>query len=204
MGPSPRLLVIEDDAVLSAWLCDVLREAGYAICAIAGDGPGAVRAAVAHRPDLLLVDIHLQDDTDGLAAAAEIAERIGTPALFLTGHAARFCEAAVGVACLEKPFTETALLDAVAFALAPRVDAAGPAAPNELLVRAEPLAPTAAPPGLAEGQARFKGVFDSASHGIGIVDLDLRLVDVNPAFAALVDQGEADRSEGHQIGRAHV
>ena len=80
-----RLLVVEDDAVIAADLSTLLLDLGYQVCAICPDAHAAMAAIPLHRPDLVLLDIHLGQGGDGIS----VAERIngdGIPFIFVTGH----------------------------------------------------------------------------------------------------------------------
>jgi two-component system cell cycle response regulator len=82
-----RILIVEDDAVLSQVLTDLLEEHGYLVQSVARGGD-AVKAAQESPPALLILDVGLPD-TDGLAVAAELGRHpltAQTPVLFLSGH----------------------------------------------------------------------------------------------------------------------
>ncbi len=68
------VLLADDHATIrGAIRCD-LEELGYEICDEVGDGPAAVTAAVAHRPELCLLDVEMPGS--GITAAREIAELV--------------------------------------------------------------------------------------------------------------------------------
>jgi CheY-like chemotaxis protein len=79
-----RILVVEDDAnvavVLEARLCSF----GYRVCDTARSGAAAIRSALRHNPDLILMDIMLDGDMNGIEAAEKIGARIDVPVIFLT------------------------------------------------------------------------------------------------------------------------
>ena len=81
-----RVLIVEDDSLLALDLEASLRDLGHEVVGLAASASAALSAAAAHRPDLVLMDISLADGTDGVDAAVEIRERIGTPAVFVTGY----------------------------------------------------------------------------------------------------------------------
>ena len=81
-----RILVVEDEAIISKFLCDLLRQVGYEVL-LAGDGAQAVTLAQTRQPHLVLMDIHLPV-MDGLAATREIKGHPATrkiPVIALTG-----------------------------------------------------------------------------------------------------------------------
>lgn len=81
-----RILVAEDDPIISRFLCDLLRHVGYEAL-LAGDGAQAVVLANAEQPDLILMDVHMPV-MDGLTATREIKGNPTTrkiPVIALTG-----------------------------------------------------------------------------------------------------------------------
>src|SRR3954447_25277547 len=76
----------------------------YRVIAIADDADGAVAAAEAHEPDLVLLDLHLAHGTTGFSAAVRLND-LGVPCLFVSGKAPRFPMPDLAIGCLIKPFT---------------------------------------------------------------------------------------------------
>ncbi len=79
-----KILVVEDDPNVSAVLQARLETYGYQICATADTGRAAVQAAAAHGPDLVIMDILLKDDMNGIEAAEKINQEQEVPIIFLT------------------------------------------------------------------------------------------------------------------------
>lgn len=116
-----RLLVVEDDWLISLQLEQQLTAAGFEVVGTAADAAAAVALAERERPDLVLMDIRLRGPVDGVEAAREIADRFGVRSLFVSAHTdagtlAR-TRAARPLGWLPKPFTEAELLQAVRAAL---------------------------------------------------------------------------------------
>ena len=80
-----RVLVAEDDAIMAEAICDRLTDAGYEVVARAETGTVAVEAALALRPDLILMDVRLEGDMDGIRASELINEKMRVPVIYLTG-----------------------------------------------------------------------------------------------------------------------
>lgn len=80
-----RVLVAEDDAIIAEAICDRLTDAGYEVVARAESGAVAVEAALALRPDLILMDVRLEGDMDGIRASELINEKMRVPVIYLTG-----------------------------------------------------------------------------------------------------------------------
>lgn len=86
--PGPlKILIIEDEVFIGLSLEAELSRAGYDITGIAATGDEAIRKAAETVPDILLMDIHLAGDMDGLEAAKTIRENGDTPVIFMSGYA---------------------------------------------------------------------------------------------------------------------
>ena len=86
--PGPlKILIIEDEVFIGLSLEAELSRAGYDITGIAATGDEAIRKAAETVPDILLMDIHLAGDMDGLEAAKTIRENRDIPVIFMSGYA---------------------------------------------------------------------------------------------------------------------
>lgn len=86
-GECYTVLIVEDELIFALDLKQTLIGLGYRVLGIASNQEDAVRQALAHRPDLVLMDINLGPGGDGIAAAAEINRIIDVPVVFLTAYA---------------------------------------------------------------------------------------------------------------------
>jgi|GEM_PF-510772 len=84
MAPLARILVVEDDPNVATVLEARLQTFGYEVCGIAPSGPAAIRGAVENQPDLILMDILLEGDMNGIEAAELIHNQINVPIIFIT------------------------------------------------------------------------------------------------------------------------
>jgi two-component system cell cycle sensor histidine kinase/response regulator CckA len=82
-----KVLVVEDEAIVAYDLARRLRKAGYDVPAIASSGLQALESIEETAPDLILLDIRLQGDMDGIAVATEVRERFKLPVVYLTANA---------------------------------------------------------------------------------------------------------------------
>ena len=116
-----RVLIVEDDVLLSTVVEDALTYEGYAVVGTARSAEEAISMAVAHGPDLVLMDVRLLGNSDGIAAAEEILERTGIRCLIATGQTdATTKERAILVqplGWLPKPYGDQEMVQAVAAAL---------------------------------------------------------------------------------------
>lgn len=85
-APPTRLMVVEDDPTTALLLTTVVRNHGYALAGTATSGPEAIALADSARPDLVLMDIELSGDMDGIEAAAAIRGSLQCPVVFVTSH----------------------------------------------------------------------------------------------------------------------
>ena len=81
-----RILIVEDIGSVATVLTAALEALGYEVVGSAVAGAEAVRLTEEHRPDLVLMDITLEGDVDGVEAASTIRSVFGTPVVFLTSH----------------------------------------------------------------------------------------------------------------------
>ena len=117
----PRVLIVDDEWLISVQLEQMLTAAGFEVVGTAADAASAVALAGRERPDLVLMDIRLSGPVDGIEAAREILDRFGIRSLFVSAHSDQGTVtrslAARPAGWLPKPFTEAELLQAVRAAL---------------------------------------------------------------------------------------
>ncbi len=80
----PKILIVEDEAILAVSLQDKLFALGYLTPAAVSRGEQAVQAACELQPDLVLVDIKLDGQIDGVEAARQIRERHDIPVILMS------------------------------------------------------------------------------------------------------------------------
>ena len=82
-----RILVVEDDQIAGLYLQEILVLLGYSVPVIATSGIEAVHKAAELRPDLVLMDIRMPGEMDGIDAAVRIRREMKLPIVYLTGCA---------------------------------------------------------------------------------------------------------------------
>ena len=116
-----RVLIVEDDVPLSTVVKDALTYEGYAVVGTARSAEEAISMAVAHGPDLVLMDVKLLGNSDGIAAAGEILERTGIRCLMATGQDDATTKARAALVqplgWLPKPYGNEEMVQAVADAM---------------------------------------------------------------------------------------
>ncbi|WP_052303519.1 putative bifunctional diguanylate cyclase/phosphodiesterase [Solidesulfovibrio fructosivorans] len=85
-GAAPSILVVEDERIVALDLKVILKRLGYVLAGVTASGTEAVDLCDALRPDLVLMDIFLKGDMDGVDAACVIQSECDVPVIFLTSH----------------------------------------------------------------------------------------------------------------------
>ena len=81
-----KVLVVEDESVVSKDIQESLKGLGYTVCGTASAGEEAIKKAESLQPDLVLMDIVLKGDIDGVEAAETIRSRFHIPVIYLTAY----------------------------------------------------------------------------------------------------------------------
>lgn len=80
------ILVVEDERIVAKDLQQRLNRLGFQVPEIASSGDEAIRIAGALRPNLVVMDINLRGQVDGIEAARQIREKYRIPVLFLSAY----------------------------------------------------------------------------------------------------------------------
>jgi CheY-like chemotaxis protein len=115
----PRVLIVEDELLVAWHLESLSREQNLDVCGLVPDGDGAIEQAVDLDVDLILMDIRLAGQMDGIEAARRIREQRDTPIIFITAHGDAITRAHIeqvlpGTPVLAKPITADRLKEAIA------------------------------------------------------------------------------------------
>ncbi len=115
-----NIMIVEDEAITALYLERELSGMGLHVCCVADTGKKAVDYAATHREiDVILMDVRLKDDIDGINAAQMINRNI--PVIFHTAYADQDTMERAGrlnpVAVLEKPAPLTVIRQTIAKAL---------------------------------------------------------------------------------------
>jgi PAS domain S-box-containing protein len=81
-----QILVVEDESIIAFNLQETLESIGYFVIGIAISADQAIRSVEELHPDLVLMDIRLKGEKDGIQAAEEIWDRFQVPVIYVTGH----------------------------------------------------------------------------------------------------------------------
>ncbi len=185
----PRILIVEDEMLIAKDIEGMLRGLGYEVAGHASSGEAAVEAALAARPDLVLMDVILKGAMDGVEATGLIKARVDLPVVFLTAHTDEATLERIKVSepagCLFKPVEQRELGAAIVMALY-----------KHALLRA-----------LKDSEEKFRNVFENAPVGIYRTTPDGRILMANPALSRILGYGSFDElvtrnleSEGFEAG----
>jgi DNA-binding NarL/FixJ family response regulator len=120
-GPGPCILLVEDDFLVGMEAETGLEEAGYEVAGVAATADEAVEIAASRRPALVVMDIRLAGERDGVDAALEIFRTFGIRSIFASAHGdaqvRSRAEAARPLAWVAKPYRVETLVKAVRDAL---------------------------------------------------------------------------------------
>jgi CheY-like chemotaxis protein len=106
VGTAPRILIVEDEALIAWNLQSLIEGFGYAVCGTASTGARAIGLAEVEKPDLILMDVRLADRISGIDAAERILAGQSVPIVFVTAFNDRDTAgriAALGAPHLSKP-----------------------------------------------------------------------------------------------------
>ncbi len=117
-GSKPRILIVEDEAIIGRHLEVTLKQGGFAVAGRVDTGEASIIAARDEHPDLVLMDIRLKGEISGIEAAQEIHDRFQIPIIYLTAYGdlegPEGAVASLEFPRLSKPFSEdeiTSLID---------------------------------------------------------------------------------------------
>lgn len=84
-----KILIVEDEYITSEALKIVVEDMGYYAMKPVSSGEEAIKKATEKRPDLVLMDISLQGEMDGIEAADKIISELNIPVIYITAHSSR-------------------------------------------------------------------------------------------------------------------
>ena len=116
-----RILIVEDEAVVAENLEMMITDVGYDVVGRAASSDDAVNAAIELKPDLILMDIVLMGQKNGIDASHEIKEKMDIPVIFLTAYSdfelINRAKDTEPYAYIVKPFQERQLFASIEMAL---------------------------------------------------------------------------------------
>ena len=117
---SARIPVIEDEAIIAMDITAIVEEMGHAVTGVARTRAGAVDLAAREKPDLILADIQLADNSSGIDAVNDILQQFeDIPVIFVTAFPERLLtgERPEPAFLITKPYSEEQIRSAVSQAM---------------------------------------------------------------------------------------
>ena len=84
--PKATVLVVEDESIVSKDIQYSLKKLGYEVIGSSATGAKAIELALELKPNIVLMDIMLKGDINGIEASAEIKKSLNIPIIFLTAR----------------------------------------------------------------------------------------------------------------------
>lgn len=116
-----KVLIVEDEVIIAQSLARMLKRLGYDVVEMVTSGEDAIQAAHRHRPDIILMDIVIQGQINGIQAAAAIGDTYDIPVIYVTAYTDEQTLQKIrhvgGYGFLVKPFKREQLHAAIQLAL---------------------------------------------------------------------------------------
>lgn len=81
-----KILIVEDEVITAMSLQHLLEHWGCGKCEQVSSGKEAIEKAMSEKPDIVLIDINLRGETNGIEAAKQLQDRFCVPIIFITGY----------------------------------------------------------------------------------------------------------------------
>lgn len=85
-----KILIVEDELIQSILLEKLIKSMGYKVIGKATTGADAIEMAINLQPDLITMDISLQDDIDGIMATQSIQDKNMIPVIYISGNSDKY------------------------------------------------------------------------------------------------------------------
>lgn len=92
MSSKRKILIVEDEMIIALMIEQMVKRLGHIVVDKVATGEAAVDSAMATSPDLILMDIRLQGDMDGIEAMNRIRKKKAIPVIYITGNTDMFNE----------------------------------------------------------------------------------------------------------------
>ena len=162
MGGS-KILIVEDDGIIGRHIQNTLQKLGYQVLDVVSTGDKAIKTSSEEHPDLVLMDINLEGELDGVDAAGQIYGRFGIPVIYLTAFADNITLQRAKITdpfgYILKPFEERSLFSTI-----------------EMALRKDGLEKA-----LRTSEQLFRTLVENQGEGIGLVDAQENFTFANPA-----------------------
>ncbi len=175
-----KILVVEDERIVAKDIQNSLKMLGYDVPAIASSGEEAIEKAKEVRPDIVLMDIVLKGDIDGIEAAKHINSKFKIPVIYLTAYedteTLDRAKVTDPLGYILKPFEERDLHTSLEMALY-----------KNKMQRM-----------LTESEERYRRLVELSPDGIAVV-IDNRIYYINKAGAELIGETKIEKLHGRSV-----
>ncbi len=124
--PKSKILIVEDEPIIASDIEMILEDLGYKVTGVEDNAEDAIESLETNPPDLVLLDINIEGDVDGVMLAEDINEKFHIPFVFLTSNADKLTINRVKrtnpAGFIVKPFSEKDLQSNIEIALFSRKD----------------------------------------------------------------------------------
>jgi PAS domain S-box-containing protein len=179
------ILIVEDNEILTLELKDRLESINYTVVSTAASGLDAIKKAELHHPDLIIMDIKIKGDMDGIDTASAIRKDKDIPIIFLTAHADdKTLQRAIitqPYGYIIKPFDEKELKSSIEMALY-----------NHSLEKK-----------LKESEENFRLVFEFASIGNSLTSIEGKFINVNETLCKMLGYSKNELFSGNFNAYTH-
>jgi two-component system, sensor histidine kinase and response regulator len=170
-----HVLIVEDDAIIAARLHDILIALGYEVSEPVASGEEAVAQAATVRPDLILMDVNLYGEMNGVEAAARIHAVMDVPLIYITAYSdndlLQRAKVTDPYGYLVKPVQERELQATIEMALH-----------KHAMMKV-----------VVESEERYRAVVANAKDAVYLFDAEtLRIVETNDAFRCMLGYTDED------------
>ena len=163
----PKILIVDDEAYVATQIKERLTRTGYTVAGVASSGKAAIDMAGRLAPDLVLMDIVMPGEIDGIEAARKIRDELDIPVIFLSAHVdnkiIEKAKLAEPFGYLVKPFHKREIKAAIEVALYKK----------DMEKR------------LHESEARYRSVFENTGTATVIIEEDMTISMVNSELEKL-------------------
>ncbi|MBF0523624.1 MAG: PAS domain S-box protein [Deltaproteobacteria bacterium] len=182
MPSTTRMLIVEDESPISKDVWTRLEQMEYHVCSIVSSGAEALKQAEELDPDIVLMDIVLQGDMDGIEAAQEIRSRLDIPVIYLTAHT-------------QDEFLERAKITEPYGYIVKPVEAAGIKAAIQVALykhgmekklRHDTIRRKIVEESLLKSEKQFRTLIKTMHEGLAIADVNFYIQYVNPMMCTIL------------------
>ena len=184
MMSEKKIFVVEDEAIVSMALEDALGQLGYIISGTATNGKDALERIGETHPDLVLMDIRIQGDMDGIETAEKVSSSFNVPVVYLTAHSdEKTLERAIATqpyGYLLKPFRTRELYSTIEIALY-----------KHRLMTREPVTPAVSRENPVRSPAAITlehAVLGAMEVPVCVINRELKVIYLNPSCTGLLER----------------